>query len=389
MIHSGAMTWVQLHPGRERSVLRRHPWVLSGAVARSAPELAPGDLVEVRSAQGEPLASGDWSPRSQIRVRILRMGKEPADAAFVATRLRAALGWRGGHPALADTDASRLVNVEGDGLPGPVVDRYAAQLVVRVSTAGMLRRLPEIARELETASGAEGALSRPDPAAARREGFDAAPDTLWGAAASEPVGIREGARRYAVDLNEGQKTGFYLDARDARRLVEAHAAGARVLDLFAYTGGFSVAAAQGGARSVTSVDSSAPALALAARNLAPCRDRVALRSERADAFAFARADSDECDLLVVDPPPLARRRGEVPRASRAYKDVLLHTLRRAAPGAQLFVFSCSHHVGADLFRKLVFGASLDAGRSLQVLAELGAPPDHPEGRYFSGLWLQA
>jgi 23S rRNA (cytosine1962-C5)-methyltransferase len=258
----------------------------------------------------------------------------------------------------------------------------------------MAQRSERIAAFLHATTGAAAAISRPDPVAARRERIDASTKTLWGAPPDAPLAIREGTRHYAVDVRAGQKTGFYLDARDARALLETRAAGARVLDLFGYTGGFSVAAAAGGARSVTIVDSSAPALALAERNFDPYRAGTSLRVERSDAFRWVRADRAEYDLLVVDPPPLARRKADAPRASRAYKDVLLHSFRRAAPGAQLLVFSCSHYIGPDLFRKITFGASLDAGRSLQVLAELGAPSDHPvaldhpEGRYFTGLWLR-
>ncbi len=396
MIHSEAMAWVRLHPGRERAILRRHPWILSGAVESVGDATpAPGEQVEVRAASGETLGWGDWSPNSQIRVRVISGGKEAVGEHGVEERLASALARRADEPALAATDALRLVNAEGDALPGLVVDRYGGVLVIRVSTAGMARRGSRVAAFLEAQCDAAAGLWRPDPVAVRREGLDPETRPLWGTPPGEAVTIREGARHYAVDLRAGQKTGFYLDGRDARARVEARAKGARVLDLFGYTGGFSVAAAAGGARAVTIVDSSAPALALAERNLAPYGAACAVRFERGDAFRWVRGDRGEYDLLIVDPPPLARRRADVPRAARAYKDVLLHTLRRAAPGAHLFVFCCSHYVGADLFRKIVFGASLDARRSLQVLAELGAPPDHPvsldhpEGRYFNGLWLRA
>ncbi len=383
-------------------MLRRHPWVLSGAVAAvgeleagAAGAPRAGALVEVRAASGETLGWGDWSPRSQIRVRLLAFGKEAIGDDAIETRVAAAIARRVRDPAFGNTDAVRLVNAEGDGLPGLVVDRYADLLVVRVSTAGMALRCEGVARCLRAQTGATAAIARPDPAAARREGIDGSPRTLWGAPPDAPLTIREGSREYAVDPHAGQKTGFYLDAREARALAETRATGSRVLDLFGYTGGFSVAAAAGGAREVTLVDSSEPALGLAERNFAPYRAGCALRLERGDAFRWIREDRGEYDLLVVDPPPLARRQSDVPRAARAYKDVLLHTLRRAASGAELLVFSCSHHVGPELFRKIAFGASLDAGRSLQVLAELGAPSDHPvsldhpEGRYFNGLWLRA
>jgi 23S rRNA (cytosine1962-C5)-methyltransferase len=218
---------------------------------------------------------------------------------------------------------------------------------------------------------------------------------LWGETPSALLPIREGRRHYRVDCVDGQKTGFYLDQRASRDLVERLAEGRRVLDLFAYTGGFSVAAAHGGARSITAVDSSQPALDRAAEHLAGLLPAQALRLVRQDAFRFVREDDAEYDLIVLDPPPLARQRGDVKRATRAYKDVALHALKRAAPGARLLAFACSQHVGADLFRKVIFGASLDANRPLRVLAQLGLPVDHPvaldhpEGEYLTGLLLEA
>jgi 23S rRNA (cytosine1962-C5)-methyltransferase len=385
---------VVLLPGRDRSARRRHPWVLSGAVDRvdGAPE--PGAWVRVVSAEGEPLGCGHWSPTSQIRVRLLTFGKEPAGDELLADRIARAVARRAADPLLADTDAVRLVNAEGDGLPGLVADRYGELVVLRLATAGMDARRARVAEALRAASGAAAGFERPDAAAARREGMAARQAPLWGDAPAAPVAIAERGRRYWIDAVAGQKTGFYLDQRDARDLVERLARGRRVLDLFAYTGGFAVAAARGGAAALTVVDSSAEALAGAQRNLEPWAP-LPVRLERDDAFRFVRRDEGRYDLLVVDPPPLARRAADVARAARAYKDALLGALRLAAPEALLVAFSCSHHVGPDLFRKIAFGASLDAGRPLTVLAELGAPSDHPvaldhpEGRYLTGLLLRA
>jgi 23S rRNA (cytosine1962-C5)-methyltransferase len=385
---------VVLKPGRERSLRRRHPWVLSGAIDRAG-EAAPGAWVRVLSAEGESLGHGHWSPHSQIRVRVLCFGKEPPAPDLLARRIEQAVARRAGDPLLADTDACRLVNAEGDGLPGLVADRYGDVVVVRLAAAGMDAEREQIAAALRASSGAAAGLEHADAVAARREGIAVRQGALWGDPSTKPVAILERGRRYLVDLAGGQKTGFYLDQRDARDLVQSLAAGRRTLDLFAYTGGFSVAAAAGGARSVTAVESSAEALGLAERNLAPWRDSLELRLERDDVFRWVRRDSGAYDLVIVDPPPLARRRGDVERAARAYKDALLGALRRAAPDALLLAFSCSHHVGPELFRKIAFGASLDAGRPLAVLRELGAPVDHPvaldhpEGRYLTGLLLRA
>jgi 23S rRNA (cytosine1962-C5)-methyltransferase len=388
---------VVLRAGRERSVLRRHPWILSGAVARVEPAAAaqPGAWVRVLSHERDVLGFGHLSPASPLRVRLQAFGKDQPAEGWLDERIAASVARRSNEPLLRDTDAMRLVNAEGDGLPGLVADRYGDVVVVKLTSAGMLARRESIAAALREATGAAAGYERADGAAARREGMPALQGVLWGAAPSEPVPIREGRRCYRVDCMQGQKTGFYLDQRDARDLVERLADGRRVLDLFSFTGGFSVAAAVGGARSVTAVDSSKPALARAAEQLAGLLPPDAQRLVRQDAFRFAREDDGEYDLIVLDPPPLARSRGDVRRATRAYKDVTLHALQRAAPGARLLAFACSHQISPELFRKVIFGASVDAGRPLRVLAQLGQPVDHPvaldhpEGAYLTGLLLEA
>jgi 23S rRNA (cytosine1962-C5)-methyltransferase len=388
---------VVLQSGRDRSLRRRHPWVLSGAVARveGTEDASPAGLARVRSAEGEVLGYGDHSPASKIRVRMLTFGKDAPPEDWLETRVTQALARRAADPLLRGTDALRLVNAEGDALPGLVVDRYRDTVVVKLTSAGMAARRERLSHALHGSSRAEAGFERADSAAARREGFAGRQGPLWGAPPDAPLEIRERERDYAVDVVDGQKTGFYLDQREARDLVQQLAAGRRVLDLFAYTGGFSVAAARGGASHVTLVESSSAALALAERNLSACPEQPERELVRADAFRFLRSAAGEYDLLVVDPPPLARQKRDVPRAARAYKDALLHALGRAAPGARLLAFACSHHVGPELFRKIVFGAALDARRELRVLGVLGQPADHPvsidhpEGAYLTGLLLEA
>jgi 23S rRNA (cytosine1962-C5)-methyltransferase len=388
------VTDVVLSPGRDRSLRRRHPWVLSGAVASVRGEAAPGVLVRVLSAEGETLGFGDLSPRSAIRVRVVHFGKEPPPGDWLRERIAAAVARRVAHPLVGDTDAVRLVNAEGDDLPGFVADRYADVVVVKLGSASMIQRREAIAGALREITGAACGFERSDPSVARQEGVPLREGPLWGDAPAEPVAIRERDRRYHVDVARGQKTGFYLDQRDARDLVAGVARGRRVLDLFSHTGAFAVAAARGGARSAVCVDSSAPALELARRNLEENAPGFDASLFEGDAFEFVRRDEGRYDLLVVDPPPLARKQRDVPRAARAYKDVLLHALRRAEGGALVLAFSCSHHVGAELFRKIVFGAALDAGRSARVLRVLGAAADHPvslehpEGEYLCGLLLE-
>jgi 23S rRNA (cytosine1962-C5)-methyltransferase len=388
------MADVILHTGRERAVRRRHPWILSGAVARVEGDAAPGDAVRVLSAEGEVLGHGHLSPRSDLRVRLFAFGKEAPESGWIAARVAAAVAFRAGQPLLAGTDAVRLVNAEADGLPGLVVDRYADVVVLRASSAGPLVHRDEVARAVRDATGAAAGFARDDATAARREGLPAAHGPLWGEVPGEALVVRESGRRYRVDVRAGQKTGFYLDQRDARDLVQRLAAGRRVLDLFAYTAGFGAAALAGGAAEVTAVESSKEACALAEGNLAATGAAERARLVAGDAFRFLRGSGPPFDLVVVDPPPLARRAGDVARATRAYKDLLLHALRRSAPGALVLAFACSHHVGPELFRKVAFGASLDAGRPAQVLRTLEAPVDHPvsldhpEGRYLTGLLLR-
>lgn len=371
--------------------------MLSGAVAHVEGSAAPGAFVRVRAAEGDVLGYGHYAPQSSLRVRMLAFGKEPVDErALVRERLRAAFALRRGAEAralLGATDAVRLVNAEGDGLPGLAVDRYGDVAVAKVTSAGMARLRDDVALALREDAGVAHALERRDALAARREGVDS-DDRTWFGAPPSRAEIRERERRYTVDLREGQKTGFYLDQRDARDAVEALARGRRVLDLFSYTGGFAVAALRGGAERVVAVDSSEPALALARENAERNGDAARVAFERADAFEWVRSARERFDLLVVDPPPLARAQRDVARATRAYKDAALHALRCAEPGALALFFGCSHHVGPELFRKVLFGASLDARRPLAVLRELGAPPDHPvsldhpEGRYLTGLLVR-
>lgn len=387
---------VVLRAGRERSVERRHPWVMSGSVehAGSAP---PGAMVRVLSAAKKTLGFGHYSPASQIRVRMMSFGAATPPPDLLARRVERALARRGADPMLAGTNAVRLVNAEGDDLPGLVVDRFDDTAVVKLTSAGMIAHRTEIARALAAAGAARVGLERSDETAARREGFEGyrpETDVMWGESVPELVAIDERGRRFWVDVRLGQKTGFYLDQRDARDLAQSLARGRAVLDLYSHTGGFAIAAARGGARRITAVESSRDALTLAAKNLE--LNGVELESElvQGDVHRFLREHEPTYGLIVVDPPPLAKTKRDVDRAARAYKDAILYALRRAEPDAFVLVFSCSHHVGLELFQQIVFGASLDAGRSLQICRILGQPSDHPvsidhpEGAYLTGILLR-
>jgi 23S rRNA (cytosine1962-C5)-methyltransferase len=391
--HCVSETVIRLKARKERPVLLGHPWIFSGAIADLDPNLVPGTLVAVHSAQGEFLGRGYANPRCAIAVRLLTRRDEPIDAAFVQRRVTAALALRRA-VVPADTDAYRLINGEGDFLPGCVADVYGPTVVVQCFTAGAAQLKPVLVEALHAALAPAGIYERSTGAVRREEGLEPEEGVLAGEVPSAAVGVRECGQQFLVDPRSGQKTGFFLDQRDNRVLARQLAAERIVLNAFAYSGAFTVYAGAGGARQVVSVESSARALELARRNWAlnalpaPVAEFV-----EADVFRYLRDVDRQFDLLVLDPPALVRRRQEVGRGTRAYKDLHVWAFRRAAPGADMLTFSCSQHVSAELFWKVVHGAAVDAGRRVQVLRHLGPGADHPvslahaEGEYLSGLLL--
>ena len=383
---------VTLKPGREFSVKAGHPWVFSGAIADTAGAPPAGAPVEVRSADGRVLGYGTWNPSTSIAVRMFTRGARPLDASLIGERVAGALELR---TLVAGTDAMRLVNGEGDRFPGLVVDRYGDFLVCQCITAGADALKPIVVAVLEELVRPHGIYERSEGSARTAEGLARASGVLAGAEPPPELVITESGRRHVVDVRGGQKTGFFLDQRPNRDLAGTLAAGRRVLNLFAYSGGFSVAAAKGGAVHVTSVDSSAVALALAERAWRLNElDADTASFVRADVFDYLRGEPPAADLVILDPPPFARRRTDRDRARIGYKDVNLQAFRAAAPGALLMTFSCSQHLDAAAWEDAVAAAAFDAGRSCQLLARLGPGIDHPqafahqEGRYLKGLLLR-
>ncbi|MEQ8231885.1 MAG: class I SAM-dependent rRNA methyltransferase [Gammaproteobacteria bacterium] len=390
------MKQVFLAPGRDKSLRRRHPWVFSGAVARVDGAPQRGDSVVVRSSAGVFLGHGVYCPKSQIRVRVMSFDEAvPIDAALVTRRIDAALAFRA-RALPADVTALRLVHGEADGLPGLVVDRYDDVLVVQCQSAAAEHWRDAAVAALEPARW-RAVVERSDVEVRALEGLAPRSGVLHGTLPAAPLVIDEGGVRYHVDVLHGQKTGFFLDQRDNRALVGAAAAGGEVLDVFCYSGGFTLAALAGGAAHVTAVDSSTDALAQARANAAlnGCDDgdvRVAWQAE--DAFAALRAlhaAGRRFDLVVLDPPKFAPTGRHVQRAARAYKDVNLWALKLLRAGGRLFTFSCSGAVDDALFQSIVAGAAVDAGVEARVLARLAAAADHPlalnfpEGAYLTGL----
>ena len=392
------MKVVRIRAGKERSLLRRHPWVFEGSVAGGRAD--SGETVRVESADGRFLAWAAYSPHSSIRLRAWSFDEhERIDAAFLARRIDAAIAMR--ERLAVASDGVRLVHGEADGLPGLVVDRYGDTLVAQFLAAGVERWKPALADALLARSGAARLYERSDTSARNREHLPAASGWLpggGGAAASTELEMHEHGWRFAVDIAGGHKTGFYLDQRDNRRRfaeLVRHFAVERVLNCYCYTGGFSVAALAGGARHVLAVDSSAPALARAEANVA-ANGLDASRHETvcADVNDRLRAlllDKRSFDAIVLDPPKLAPTVAHAERAARAYKDINRLALMLLTPGGVLFTFSCSGGIDAGLFHKIVAGAGIDAHVDGFVHARLTAAPDHPmtiefpEGEYLKGL----
>ncbi len=392
------MKAIRLREGKERSLQRRHPWVFEGSVARGRADA--GETVRVEAHDGRFLAWGAYSPQSAIRVRAWSFDEaERIDAAFFARRIAAALAHRA--QLAIDSDAQRLVHGEADGLPGLVVDRYADTLSAQFLFTGSERWKAVIADALLRATGQQRLYERSDAGVRKLEGLDPAAGWLRGGGATEMT-IREHGWQLRVDVAQGHKTGFYLDQRDSRQAFAGWVRRldcAEVLNCYSYTGGFSLAALAGGARRVTSVDSSAPALVLARQHVqlngfdAACHEAV-----DADVNAYLRAGLEQgrrFDAIVLDPPKFASSAAQAERAARAYKDINRLALKLLRPGGLLFTFSCSGGIGPELFHKIVAGAGIDAGVDAAIVLRMAAAADHPttlqfpEGDYLSGLALLA
>lgn len=388
------MKTITLRKGKERSLLKRHPWVFQGSIDKGKADT--GETVRVEASDGRFLAWASFSPSSMIRVRAWSFDEaERIDAAFFERRIARALALRARLPI--ESDGVRLIHGEADGLPGLIVDRYADTLSAQFLSAGTQRWKATIADLLIAATGLQRLYERSDSGVRKLEGLE--PETGWlrGSGATE-VTIREHEWKLTLDVAEGHKTGFYLDQRDNRkRFADAvrHFGVKRVLNCYCYTGGFSVAALAGGAERVTSVDSSAPALARASAHVA-LNGFDAARHEALDAdvnqtLREALKQGRSFDAIVLDPPKFAPTAAHAERAARAYKDINRLAFKLLEPGGLLFTFSCSGGVGAELFHKIVAGAGLDAGIDGIVYERLGAAPDHPmtvtfpEGEYLKGL----
>jgi 23S rRNA (cytosine1962-C5)-methyltransferase len=390
------MKIIQLREGKERSLLRRHPWIFDGAIASGSADA--GETVRVESHAGQFLGWAAFSPSSKIRARVWSFNEAQCiDASFFIARIARSIRARG----LFDikSDGLRLIHGESDGLPGLVVDRYGDTLVAQFSSCGTERWKAVIVQALLAQTGLTRLYERSDASVRALEGLPEATGWLAGSG-DTAITITEHDWKLSLDVAEGHKTGFYLDQRDSRHKFAAYARRLQfkdVLNCFCYTGGFTVAALAGGVRHVTSIDSSAPALALAQTNVA-LNGFDASRSTLIDADVNAslrqyQKEGRSFDAIVLDPPKFAPTIKHAERAARAYKDINRLALSILAPGGVLFTYSCSGGISADLFHKIVASAGCDAGIDAFITERMGGAPDHPmtvtfpEGEYLKGLVL--
>jgi len=385
-----------LKQGKEKPVRGRHPWIFSGAIDKVSSEIRPGDLVHVFSSSRQFLGTGYFNPQSQITVRMLRFDEGPVDKDFFENRLRRAIEWRKSSGILnKETNACRLVHAEGDDLPGLIVDQYGDFLSVQILTAGMERWRDVLVSALKALTDCSGIFEKDDVDSRHKEGLPRRTGLLSGQEPPDTVEIIENGCLFQVNLREGQKTGFYLDQRENRKLVAGYAAGRRVLNCFSYTGGFSVYAARAGASRVVSVEVSQSAQKLAEQNFSCNRITGDFQFVRQDVFDYLRETKDVFDFIILDPPAFCKHPQQIQQAARGYKDINLCALKRLSAGGLLLSASCSSFVSADLLQKILFGAARDAGRGLQILGRHSQPADHPvsiyhpEGDYLKAFLLRA
>lgn len=391
---------VILKPGKDKPIRAFHPWIFSGAIDQLDDDYKTGDVVKVYSSEEEYLGVGYLNPRSQIAIRMLAFQDEAIDLPFFIRRMEAAKDLRESFIP-PHTNAYRLIHSEGDFLPGLVADRYGDYVVTQFLTAGMDALKPVLTEAMKAVFSPKGIYEHEDPAARKLEGLEvgaghALPlQALYGDESPDYVEIEEYGNRFIVDIKQGQKTGFFLDQRENRKKVADLAKGKRVLNCFAYSGGFSIYAARSGARSVTSVEIQERALNTLKTNFELNHlSGGAYQFEKEDVFDFLRKDEAAYDLIVLDPPAFCKHKNQVQQAARGYKDINLHAMKHVAPGGILFTSSCSSFIEPDLFQKIVFGAAKDARRNVQIIEKTSHPFDHPiniyhpEGEYLKALFLK-
>lgn len=364
---------VILNPGKEKAILNRHMWIFSGAVAK-LPTFTNGDILPVYSAKGQFLAQGYFNRKSSIVGRILSYDEAPVKD-VIRTRLQDALSLRQKIFDPTKTNCYRLVNGEGDNLPGLIVDRYRDVLVLQIGTLGMDRLRQQIVDQLVQLCKPSSIYEKSTLPTRKEEGLKDVEQWLYGAEQDE-IDVLENGLKFHVALTKGQKTGFFLDHRRMRKAMQCWTKNKKVLNCFSYSGGFSVYAAAGGASEVTSVDISEAAIELAKRNMA-LNDFNNSKFYVADVFEFLRQEPWEADFVILDPPAFAKKQKDVIAACRGYKDLNRIVMQKLQPNSFLLTCSCSHHVDSELFQKVVFQASVEAGKNVRIIGRHQLAPDHP------------
>ncbi|PTQ93240.1 23S rRNA (cytosine1962-C5)-methyltransferase [Mucilaginibacter yixingensis] len=387
---------VLLKKGKEKAVLQRHPWVFSGAIEKLKGNPANGDIVRLADIKGQFLAWGFYNDQSRVAVRLLEWDENTAvDDNWFRAKVKQAVDSRAHLLADKTTDTCRLIFSEADYLPGLIVDKYADYLSVQVLTSGMEKRMSVIIDELQKLLNPKGIFDKSDAGARAHEGMEASHGVLAGEAPPELVEVKENGITYGINIAEGQKSGFYCDQRDNRRILAGFAAGKSVLDCFCYTGGFTLNSLHQGAASVTSVDSSALAIDTLKKNIAlnnlPADKHRAIQSDVNKQLRAFREARETFDVIVLDPPKYAPSRSALDRAARAYKDLNRLGMLLLNRGGLLATYSCSGAMDMEAFKQVLAWAALDAGKQVQFIYQFCQPEDHPvrssfpEGEYLKGL----
>jgi len=394
-----SMPFLQLKKGKEKSILQRHPWIFSGAVERFTPPQSPGGTILVLSSDGEPLGKAAFSPNSSIIARMWTYDTgEEIDGQFFQNRLARAIGYRNPILNSNQTNAVRLVHAESDSLPGIIIDKYDDLLVLQCLTTGAEFWRDTIVETITRITGITRIFERSDADVRHLEGLPNRVGPLCGEFPSPRQVIRENELQFYVDFSAGQKTGFYLDQRRNRQIVQTYAADRNTLNCFCYTGAFTACALAGNASRVLSVDSSADAINLAMENIT-LNHLPAERAEwqQGDVFELLRLYRDQArkfDLIILDPPKFAPTAAQAEKAARGYKDINLLAFKLLNPGGLLATFSCSGGISPELFKKIVASAAWDAKVDARILEHFSQSPDHPislnfpQGEYLKGLLCQ-
>lgn len=378
---------LKIKKGKEKSLLRYHPWIFSGAVEKT-PQVGQNSLVEVRDYQDNRIGYGFLEPKSQIVCRVFEFSSQPLPfaASYWKDKIKQAYMFKKQLISSQNTTCFRLLHAEGDYFPGLIIDIYDQVAVVQFRTSGTWF-LKETIKEALNELGYPFVYSKSPAYSDWSQGW-------IGTVGPEHVEVLENGIKFSIDIIKGQKTGFFLDQRDNRKILGHYSTGKKVLNCFSYTGGFSLYALKSGAKSVVSVDISKDAIEISNQNARINGLEEPHKGIAADCFDFLRKADKDFDLIILDPPAFSKDIRSVPQASRGYKDINLSAMKLIQPGGLLFTFSCSQHISKDLFQKIVFGAAADSGKKVRIIHQLSQGPDHPiniyhpEGDYLKGLVLE-